>query len=92
MGGDVAVVDLPFLRVREVAIHHIDLGFDVTFDDLPETYLREELRQMESRWSARQPEDMTTVPPAALAAAPPTRLAWLLGRTAIPGLDPAHIF
>ena len=92
MGGDVAVVDLPYLRIREVAIHHIDLGLDVTFDDLPDAYLREELRQMEPRWIARQPTGTNSLPPAALAAAPPTRLAWLLGRTAIPGLDPAHIF
>lgn len=92
MGGDLPITDLPFLRLREVAIHHIDLGLDATFDDLPEIYLREELRRMEMLWSARQPMGLTSLPPPALAAAPPARLAWLLGRADIPGLDPAHIY
>lgn len=92
MIGDVAVADLPFMRTREVEIHHIDLGIGRTFADLPAAYLREELRRMEMLWAARQPMGRTALPPAALAVPPPERLAWLMGRTTIDGLEPARIF
>jgi maleylpyruvate isomerase len=92
MGGEVAVADLPFLRIREVAIHHADLGLGYTFDDLPDAYLRDELRRMEMLWAARQPMGMTSLPAGALDAPPAQRLAWLMGRGAIAGLDPAAIY
>ncbi len=92
MGGDVRIVDLPFLRVREVAIHHVDLGIGVEFDDLAPEYSREELRRMEMLWAARQPMGSTALPAAALAIAPATRLAWLMGRTTIDDVAPANIF
>ena len=92
MGGDVSIADLPFLRIREVAIHHADLGLGYTFQDLPDVYVREELRRMEMLWAARQPMGMTPLPDAALAAPPPQRLAWLMGRVVIDGLDPAAIY
>ncbi|MGA7757576.1 MAG: maleylpyruvate isomerase family mycothiol-dependent enzyme [Ilumatobacteraceae bacterium] len=92
MGGDVSIADLPFLRIREVAIHHADLGLGYTFDDLPDVYVREELRRMAMLWAARQPMGMTALPPSALALAPAQRLAWLMGRAAIEGLDPAAIY
>ena len=92
MGGEVAIADLPFLRLREVAIHHADLGIGFTFDDLPAAYLREELRRMEMLWASRQPMGMTTLPPLALAAPPPDRLAWLMGRSMIDGVDPAAVY
>jgi maleylpyruvate isomerase len=92
MGGDVPVADLPYLRVREVAIHHIDLGIGDTFADLPDVYLREELRRMEMLWAARQPMGLTSLPVEALAVSPPERLAWLMGRTTIDGLDRAHVY
>ena len=92
MGGEVAISDLPFLRLREVAIHHADLGIGFTFDDLPAAYLREELRRMEMLWASRQPMGMTTLPPLALAASPSDRLAWLTGRSTIDGLDPAGVY
>jgi hypothetical protein len=34
---------------------------------------------------------LTTLPPEALAASPQMRLAWLLGRATIDGLDPAGV-
>ena len=43
------------------------------------------------RWNARRPMGMTGLPPAALALPPPRRLAWLLGRIDVPGLDPAGV-
>lgn len=70
----VLVVDPPFLRIRETAIHHVDLGIGFEFDDLPSRYVTEELRRMEMLWAARQPTGTATLQPAALAAEPSTRL------------------
>ncbi len=92
MGGDVAISDLPFLRLREVAIHHADLGFGYGFGDLPDAYVREETRRMSMLWAARQPMGLTTLPFLALAAVPSDRLSWLMGRTTIDGLEPAGIY
>ena len=92
MGAELPLADLPFLRMREVAIHHVDLRIGLGFDDLPPPYVRLELRWMEMLWQARQPMGLTTLPAAALALAPPARLAWLMGRTSVEGLAPADIF
>ncbi len=91
-GHEMPVRDLPFLRLREVAIHHVDLDIGYEFADLPDVYVRLELRRMEMLWKARQPMGMTPLPAAALAAPPHLRLAWLMGRTAIDGLLPADVF
>ena len=90
--GVVQIAELPFMRMREVALHHVDLGIGYEFEDLPAEYIRLELRRMEMLWKARQPMGMTPLPEAALIAPPPTRLAWLVGRTGIEGLEPAAIF
>jgi maleylpyruvate isomerase len=87
-----AVRELPFMRAREVEVHHVDLDVGYEFDDLPADYVRLELRRMEMLWRARRPMGMTALPAAALAARPPERLAWLLGRAEIEGLAPASIF
>lgn len=73
--------ELPFLRWREAEVHHVDLGLGVTFADMPAEYVRLELRRQTMLWTARRPMGMTTLPDAALHAAPHDRLAWLLGRT-----------
>jgi maleylpyruvate isomerase len=91
-GAELPLRDLPVLRTREVAIHHIDLGIGATFADLPADYLRLDLRRMEMLWAARQPMGMTPLPAAALAAPPPERLAWLMGRISIDGLAPAAVY
>jgi maleylpyruvate isomerase len=90
--GRVPIADLPFMRLREVVVHHVDLDIGEEFGDLPDDYVRLELRRMEMLWRARQPMGLTPLPDAALGTPPPTRLAWLLGRTDIDGLDPADIF
>lgn len=90
--GVVKIAELPFMRMREVSIHHVDLGFGYGFEDLPAEYIRLELRRMEMLWKARQPMGMTPLPDSALAAPPEIRLAWLVGRTGIEGLEPAAIF
>ena len=83
---------LPLLRQREVEIHWIDLGLGRRFEDLPAEYLRKDLRLMEMLWRARKPMGLTPLPDAALALAPPTRLAWMMGRIDVPGLSPASLF
>lgn len=90
-GALIPVRDLPFLRLREVAVHHVDLDIGVELADLPAEYVRLELRRLEMAWRARQPMGMTSLPPAALAATPTARLGWLLGRTEIDGLGPAGL-
>ncbi len=83
---------LPFLRQREVEVHRVDLGLGYEFADMPSEYVRQELRLMGMLWNARKPMGMTPLPDAALTLAPPTRLAWLMGRVEIDGLPPAALF
>ena len=92
LGGPRPMAMVPFLRQREVEIHHTDLGLGYGFDDLPSRYLRKELRLMEMLYRANRPMGLTALPEAALRLPPPTRLAWMMGRTAIDGLPPADIF
>ena len=92
LGAEVPLADLPFFRLREVAIHHVDLRMGFDFNDLPPPYVRLEVRRMEMLWQARQPMGLTPLPAAALALAPPARLAWLMGRHTVEGLAPADVF
>jgi maleylpyruvate isomerase len=91
-GSDMALVELPLLRVREVAIHHVDLGIGYEFEDLPAEYVRLEMRRMEMLWKARQPMGLTPLPNRALELEPPQRMAWLMGRVTVDGLAPADIY
>jgi maleylpyruvate isomerase len=83
---------VPHLRQREVEVHRADLGLGYAFADMPARYVRKELRMMEMLWRARKPMGMTPLPDAALELTPATRLAWLMGRAEVDGLDPAGIF
>ena len=59
-GESVPHADLPFRRLREVLVHHADLGDDgFTPADWPADYVREELRRMEMLYNARQPMGVT---------------------------------
>ena len=70
-GESVPHADLPFRRLREVLVHHADLGDDgFTPAEWPADYVREELRRMEMLYNARQPMGVTGLPEAARAAAP----------------------
>ncbi len=92
-GESVPHTDLPFRRLREVVVHHADLGDPAfTADDWPDEYVREDLRRMEMLYSARQPMGATGLPDAANQAAPRQRLCWLLGRSDIADLPAAGIF
>lgn len=85
--------EVPFRRLREVVVHHADLGDPgYTAADWPDRYVREELRRQTMRWNARLPMGATGLPERALAAPPVLRLQWLLGRADIDGLEPAPPF
>jgi len=90
--GVIAVRDLPFFRIREVAIHHVDLNIGYSFADLPSEYVRVELWRMGMLWKARQPMGMTALPAQALEMPSHIRLAWLMGRSDIDGLASAGVF
>ncbi|MDO8362552.1 MAG: maleylpyruvate isomerase N-terminal domain-containing protein [Actinomycetota bacterium] len=90
--GSVPVGDLPFRRWRETLLHHADLGFAYDWSDWPAEYVRLELGRMTMQWASRKPMGLTALPAAALALPEHERLAWLVGRAAPAGLEPAGIF
>jgi len=90
-GRLLAVRALPHQRRREVEVHRVDLGLGYEPADWPAEYVRLELRELEMRWAARRPMGLTGLPPEALALTPYERLAWLLGRQDIDGLEPAGV-
>ncbi|MDO8391715.1 MAG: maleylpyruvate isomerase family mycothiol-dependent enzyme [Actinomycetota bacterium] len=90
--GVVKIDDLPFRRWRETVVHHADLGLGYTWADWPHEYVRLELQRATMLWASRKPMGLTTLPVAAAALPDSERLAWLLGRTVVPGLEPAGIF
>jgi maleylpyruvate isomerase len=89
--GDVPRHVLPSRRWRETEVHHADLGFGYTFADMPDDFVRHELRRMEMQWTSRQPMGLTTLPEAVLHLPPPERLAWMMGRISIDGVAPAGL-
>ena len=92
LAGERPMAMVPFLRLREVVVHHVDLGVGYEFTDVPALYLRKDLRIMEMLWRARKPMGLTPLTDAALALAPATRLAWFMGRVEVEGLEPAGVF
>jgi maleylpyruvate isomerase len=84
---DEPVHRLPWLRWREIEVHHADLGLaGFTYDNWSSEYVRRELRLAEMAWRASHPMGLTQLPPRALALTPHRRLAWLLGRIEVDGL------
>lgn len=92
VGNFIPVSELLFIRWREVEVHRADLGLGYGPADWPAEYARTELRALENRWRGQQPMGITGLPSAALAAPEHVRVAWLLGRATIEGLEPAGIF
>jgi maleylpyruvate isomerase len=90
--ADTPIDRLPFLRVREVELHRVDLDIGFELDDLDPLYVRLELSRLGMLWTARQPMGLTPLPEAALALSPTDRLGWLCGRLDVDGLAPAGIF
>lgn len=93
--GPAPLDDTPARRWREVVVHLDDLapgfGGEPDPDAWPADFVRTELRRMTMLWASRRPMGLTDLPAAALAAAPAQRLAWLLGRAEIDGLEPAGV-
>lgn len=92
LAGESPINRLPFLRLREVSLHSVDLDIGLELADLDRTYVRRELRRMEMLWTARQPMGLTPLPERACALSPTDRLGWLTGRLVIERLAPAGIF
>lgn len=90
--GITPLTELPFLRLREVELHRVDLGLGCGLADLSPAYVRLELRRLEMLWTARRPMGLTALPAAALSLAPHERLGWLSGRLEVDGLGPAGVF
>ena len=90
--GHVSCNDLPFRRWREVVVHLHDCGLGYSWRDWPDDYVRLELSRMTMEWASRKPMGLTTLPATALALGDRERVAWLLGRTSVVGLDVAGIF
>ena len=90
--GPVAIDDLPFRRWREAGVHHADLGLGYRWSDWPADYVRLELDRMTMMWNSRLPMGMTGLPAAALAVPDHHRLAWLMGRADIDGVEPAGLW
>ena len=90
-GREMPIRQLPHQRRREVEVHRVDLGLGYEPADWPAEYVRLDLRELEMRWAARRPMGLTGLPAEALAVPPHQRLAWLLGRQDIEGLDPAGV-
>src|SRR5258706_4500329 len=86
VGGEVLISDLPFIRWREVAVHHSDLGIGFTWSDWDPEYVRVELVRSTMLWASRKPMGMTELPQAALAVSPHHRAAWLPARAQLDGL------
>lgn len=92
VAGAVKIDDLPFRRWRETVVHHADLGLAYSWADWPGDYVRLELQRATMLWASRKPMGLTSLPAPAAALPDHERVAWLLGRTVVPGLEPAGIF
>lgn len=92
ISGDRPKAQIPVLRQREVEVHRADLGLGHGFADMPADYVRRDLRLMGMLWTARRPMGLSSLPDAALALDPATRLAWMMGRVDVAGLEPAGLF
>lgn len=94
-GARVPVTDLPMRRWREVEVHMADLGLVELDLAGPEAwsddYVREDLRLMTMQWKARRSMGLTDLPPLVLDLPPRTRLAWLLGRHVVDGVESAGV-
>jgi len=90
--GPVRLEDLPFRRWRETVVHHADLGLAYTHRDWPADYVRLETQRATMLWNSRRSMGLTTLPAEVLALDDHDRLAWLLGRLEVSGVEPAGIF
>jgi maleylpyruvate isomerase len=90
--GEIPITELPWRRWREVDVHHADLGLAYTYDDWPDAFVRRELPGFVTIWKSRRPMGLTELPEPVLALSPPRRLAWMLGRLEVEGVEPAEVY
>ncbi len=94
-GIEVPVSDLPLRRWREVEVHCADLGLAELDLDGPSCwsgdYVREDLRVMTMMFVSRTSMGRSNLPDAVARLEPADRLAWLLGRLAVDGVEPARL-
>lgn len=83
---------VPVLRRREVEVHRADLDLGYGFEHMPSGFVRSEARLLEMAWKARQPMGLTPLPAEVLRLSEHERLAWLFGRRAVEGVDPAGVY
>ena len=92
-GQEAPLAQIALRRRRETEVHHADLGLDgFDIDDWSSGYVQRDLEQMQMAWRAKQPTGTADLPLAVKALVPARRLAWLLGRLAIDGHEPADVF
>lgn len=89
--GPVPANEMPFRRWRETVVHQADLGLAYTWHDWPADYVRLELARATMLWASRRPMGMTGLPATVITLDDRHRLAWLLGRVEVDGLEPAGI-
>jgi maleylpyruvate isomerase len=101
-GWDLPLHDVPWMRLREVSYHHVDLAAGFGFADLPDEVLRRGLRECSSRLTATPGAQVTarladgtslelTIGDGAVPVDGPAgaALAWLTGRSGGDGLTTA---
>ena len=94
-GVVVPVADLPLRRWREVEVHMSDLGIGELsldgFEIWSNDYVRHDLRVLTMRFKSRGSMGLVDLPAAVLRLEPCDRLAWLLGRVTVEGVEPAGV-
>lgn len=95
LGGELPCALMPYRRLVETELHHIDLGrigeHEYSFADLPNDFVGLEIRRLTALWASRQPMGLATLPATALELSAQDRLAWLVGRIDVAGLAPAGV-
>lgn len=94
-GAQLSISDLPLRRWREVEVHSGDLGLSELgldgCDSWSMDYVRHDLPVMTMQWKSRGSMGMNDLPNAVVSRAPHERLAWMLGRLVVDGVEPARL-